>query len=78
MSGFRIASSCRATCLAASCALLAGCGDDPAPEKPRAPGSHVWRGQTDMYFEAKDVAKGVNAQIEAKEAAIDRARRGTP
>jgi hypothetical protein len=31
-----------------------------------------------MYFEAKDVAKDVNAQIEAKEAAIDRARRDAP
>ena len=76
MSGFRIGSSCRATCLAASCALLAGCGDDPAPEKPRATGSHVWRGQTDMLFEAKEQARDVDAQLRSQEAALERARRG--
>jgi hypothetical protein len=57
-------------------ALLAGCGDDRAPEKPKTTGSHVWRGQTDMYFEARDVAKDVNAQLNAQEAALERARRG--
>jgi hypothetical protein len=57
-------------------ALLTGCGDDRAPEKPKTTGSHVWRGQTDMYFEARDVAKDVNAQLNAQEAALERARRG--
>jgi hypothetical protein len=57
-------------------ALLAACGDDPAAEKARTTGSHVWRGQTDMYFEARDVAKDVDAQLRAQEAALERARRG--
>jgi hypothetical protein len=56
--------------------LLAGCGDDRAPEKPKPTGSHVWRSQTDMLFEAKEQAKDVNAQLQAQEAALERARRG--
>jgi hypothetical protein len=56
--------------------LLGGCGDDRAPEKPKATGSHVWRGQTDMLFEAKEQAKDVDAQLRAQEAALERARRG--
>lgn len=56
--------------------LLVGCGDDRAPEPPKSTGSHVWRGQTDMLFEAQDRAKDVNAQLDAREAALERARRG--
>lgn len=58
------------------CALLVACGEGGAPEKPKATGNHVWRGQTDAYYQAKDVAKGASAQLEAQEAAIERARRG--
>lgn len=57
-------------------AVLAGCGDDRAAEKPKPAGGHVWRGQTDMYFEARDVAKDVNAQASSREAAVERARKG--
>jgi len=56
--------------------LLAGCGDDRPPERPKPTGSHVWRGQTDMLFEARDQAKDINAQLGAKEEALERARRG--
>jgi hypothetical protein len=56
--------------------LLGGCGDDRAPEKPKTTGSHVWRSQTDMLFEAKEQAKDVDAQLRAQEAALERARRG--
>jgi hypothetical protein len=55
---------------------LVACGEGGAPEKPKATGNHVWRGQTDAYYQAKDVAKGASAQLEAQEAAIERARRG--
>jgi hypothetical protein len=57
-------------------ALLGGCGDDRAAEKPKPTGSHVWRGQTDMLFEAREQAKDVDAQLRAQEAALERARRG--
>jgi len=57
-------------------ATLAGCGDDRQDERPKTTGSHVWRGQTDLLFEARDQAKDINAQAGAKEAAIERARRG--
>jgi ABC-type uncharacterized transport system auxiliary subunit len=57
-------------------ATLAGCGDDRAPEKAKPTGSHVWRGQTDMLFEAREQAKDVNAQLRVQEAALERARRG--
>lgn len=57
-------------------ALLAGCGDDRAPERPKTTGSHVWRAQTDMLFEAKDQAQEISTQARAQEAAIERARRG--
>ncbi len=56
--------------------LLGGCGEDRAPEKPETTGSHVWRSQTDMLFEAKEQAKDVDAQLRAQEAALERARRG--
>jgi len=56
--------------------LLTGCGDDRPPERPKPTGSHVWRGQTDMLFEARDQAKDINAQLGAKEEALERARRG--
>jgi len=56
--------------------LQTGCSDDRAPERPKSTGSHVWRGQTDMLFEAQDRAKDINAQLDAKEAALERARRG--
>lgn len=56
--------------------LLGACGDDRAPEKPEATGSHVWRGQTDLYFEAREQARDVDASLRAKESALDRARRG--
>ena len=56
--------------------LQAGCGDDRPPERPKPTGSHVWRGQTDMLFEARDQAKDINAQLGAKEEALERARRG--
>jgi len=35
----------------------------PHPEKPKTTGSHVWRGQTDMLFEAREQAQDVNAQL---------------
>jgi hypothetical protein len=57
-------------------AIVPGCGDDRAPEKPKTTGSHVWRGQTDMLFEAREQAQEVNAQLRAQEAALERARRG--
>ena len=57
-------------------AVVAACGDDRAPETPRATGSHVWRGQTDMLFEAREQAQEVNAQLRAQEEALERARRG--
>lgn len=57
-------------------APLAGCSDDRAAERPKATGSHVWRGQTDMLFEAREQAKEVDAQLRAQEAALERARRG--
>lgn len=56
--------------------LLGACSDDRAPEPPKTTGSHVWRGQTDMLLEAQDRAKDINAQLGAKEAALERARRG--
>jgi hypothetical protein len=56
--------------------LSVGCGDDSAPQKPKTTGSHVWRGQTDMLFEAREQAQDVNAQLRAQEAALERARRG--
>ena len=56
--------------------LQGGCGDDRPPERPKPTGSHVWRGQTDMLFEARDQAKDMNAQLGAKEEALERARRG--
>lgn len=76
MSGGCLAPRCRSALGLALGALLAACGDDPAAEKARTTGSHVWRGQTDMYFEARDVAKDVDAQLRAQEAALERARRG--
>ncbi len=57
-------------------AVAAACGDDRAPERPKATGSHVWRGQTDMLFEAREQAQEVNAQLRAQEEALERARRG--
>lgn len=57
-------------------AILPACGDDRAPEKPQTTGSHVWRGQTDMLFEAREQAQDVNAQLRAQEATLERARRG--
>lgn len=57
-------------------ALLGGCSDDRAAEKPKPTGSHVWRSQTDMLFEAREQAKDVDAQLRAQEAALERARRG--
>jgi hypothetical protein len=57
-------------------ALQAGCSDDRPPERPKTTGNHVWRGQTDMLFEAREQAKDINAQLEAKEEALERARRG--
>ncbi len=57
-------------------AMLAGCSDEPAAEKAKTTSSHVWRGQTDMYLEARDVAKDANAQLNAQGAALERARRG--
>ena len=56
--------------------LLAGCSDERAPERPKTTGNHVWRGQTDMLFEAQDRANDINAQLDAREAALERARRG--
>ena len=60
----------------AAAVLVGACGDDPAPEKPKTTGSHVWRGQTDMLFEAKEQARDVDAQLRSQEAALERARRG--
>ena len=66
-----------ATVLAAMVlALLSGCSDDRTAERPKTTGSHVWRGQTDMLFEAQDRAKDINTQLGVQEAAIERARRG--
>jgi hypothetical protein len=66
--------------LAAAAAVVAvvvsGCGDDQPPERPKTTGSHVWRSQTDMLFEAREQAQEVDAQLRAQEAAIERARRG--
>ena len=56
--------------------LQGGCGDDRPPDPPKTTGSHVWRGQTDLLFEARDQAKDINAQLGAKEEALERARRG--
>jgi hypothetical protein len=56
--------------------VAGGCTDDRPPERPKTTGSHVWRGQTDLLFEAKDQARDIDAQAGAKEAAIERARRG--
>jgi len=56
--------------------VAVGCSDEPPPERPKPSGSPVWRGQTDLLFEAKDRAKDINAQLESREAAMERARRG--
>jgi hypothetical protein len=61
-------------CVAA--VFFGGCGDERVPEKPKTTGSHVWRGQTDMLFEAREQAQDVNAQLRAQESALERARRG--
>lgn len=56
--------------------LTGGCGDDRPAEQPKTTGSHVWRGQTDMLFEAREQAQDINAQLRQQEAALERARRG--
>ena len=60
----------------AAAVLVGACSDDRAPERPKTTGSHVWRGQTDMLFEAKEQARDVDAQLRSQEAALERARRG--
>lgn len=66
----------RFAAVALAVGLVGACGEDRAPERPETTGSHVWRGQTDMLFEARQQAQDVNAQLRAQEAALERARRG--
>jgi outer membrane biogenesis lipoprotein LolB len=50
----------RALTLLLCALLLAACSEEPAAEKPKEQGGHVWQGQVDMLNEAKQVGQQAN------------------